>query len=239
MTIRAQVVFQGESGLAEDQYVNNFHFNPDGVVTTAITDAIHTALVSFYNDDPDAAGAGVAPGKWLANSVKRTALASRIKMYDLSDAIPRVPVHDVAWTLTAAQSSGDLPAEVAVVASYQGDPESGIPRSRQRGRFFLGPLIDDALASAAPLAPVVSSALITSLNAAMVDLRTASLASATWDWVVFSGGARDNSNQEIPYLDRPLLAPMTFPVAQMWVDDAFDTQRRRGRRALTKVFATV
>jgi hypothetical protein len=56
-----------------------------------------------------------------------------------------------------------------------------------------------------------TSALVTNMLRAIKDLRDAAQASVSWDWVVYSP---TNSNQYVAH--------------DAWVDNAWDTQRRRG-----------
>lgn len=131
------------------------------------------------------------------------------KLYNMDDPAPRAPVREFEAS-RAITSGSSMPPEVAVCCSFQGTKVSGQPQSRRRGRVYLGPLRSSFLGTtgrpASTLAPaVVSGALpLLALNvgAGISDMK----------WVVAStfGGraAVDNG----------------------WVDNEFDTQRRRGRK---------
>lgn len=233
MTIRAQVTIPGNSGLPEDVYINTFHWNPDGVLGAGHLTEIFTQVANFYQ--VVAPGAIDAIGEWLSDTVDRGSLAATVEQYDLNDPEPRVPIATDSFTLPAPRSTGSLPDEVAVVLSVHGTFASGIPKARQRGRTYIGPLIDDALAAAAPQGPVVAPALITDLSAAAQEMMgLKGTVGSQVQWVVWSGNARDNTDQSIPYNDRPKLAPITTPITAGWVDNAFDTQRSRGRGPSTR-----
>jgi hypothetical protein len=130
------------------------------------------------------------------------------KVYDLDDPEPRAPVADVFWNLTSAPTGYPLPSECAMVLSYQADKVSGLPQARRRGRVYLGPLNTTTLESstARPAASVV-----TALAAAGGVLLAASGASGGWKWTTYS-----------------TVTGTGFEVLDGWVDNAYDTQRRRG-----------
>ena len=127
------------------------------------------------------------------------------QLYRMSDPQPRAPVFEEEWSLVTAPTGDTLPRECACVLSFQGDKSSGVPQSRRRGRIYLGPILaarnDDGLPD---------STLRNAVAGFGDSLLNASDASA-WTWVVFSG-----VNQS------------AVPVTNGWVDNAWDTQRRRG-----------
>lgn len=138
-----------------------------------------------------------------ANYLQSQAL---VRAYDLTQPEPRVPVYESAFTWT--QGAGAfLPTEVALVLSVRAEYASGTPNARRRNRKYLGPFI----ATTNTTAGRPSSALITDLAAAAGQMLNEALASVSWNWVVYSPteGA-------------------SYPVIGGWVDDAWDTQRRRG-----------
>jgi hypothetical protein len=92
--------------------------------------------------------------------------------------------------------------------SFQGTPLSGTPQSRRRGRIYFGPFRTSGLNTQGRPA----AGLITSLVNAGDALLAASDAAANWQWVIWSP-----------------TTGLEVGVANGWVDDEFDTQRRRGR----------
>ena len=136
-----------------------------------------------------------------------------IKSYDRSDPLPRAPVLIGAFSFSSAPTVAPLPPEVSLCGSFQAVAASGIPQSRRRGRIFLGPLNTGTLASTGR--PAVGSVAI--LRNALEALRVASAAAATWEWSVFSTKNLVN-----------------YSIANGWVDDEFDTQRRRGRLPIVR-----
>lgn len=140
------------------------------------------------------------------NTVRQSAHV--IKTYDRSDPIPRAPVNIGAFNFTVAPTGNTLPPEVSLCGSFQAVQASGIPQARRRGRIYIGPLsVANLETTGRPAATRV-----TLLRNALEALRVASAAAASWEWSVFS--TRNLVN---------------YSVANGWVDDEFDTQRRRGR----------
>lgn len=135
------------------------------------------------------------------------------KIFNRADPIPRQPVAEGTWDLTTTPSASALPQEVALCLSFQGDPESGVSQARKRGRVYIGPLGQNTIASTGR----PSSTFVTTLATAGDTLLTSSVASGTWDWTVHSATTGDNS-----------------VVTNGWVDDEYDTQRRRGRIATSR-----
>lgn len=218
--ILSTVVFNHKSGLVEDQVVNTFAF--DVLVTpqtTATLDAISQALFDFYNTPAVVQNASIAT--YLAPSISRTDLPL-IKHYKLDGHLNGSPHGspirtDVMASLDGAGANTGLPAEVACCLSFHSvfgpDAEFGPgtrPRSRDRGRIYIGPLISTMATTVAPTSRVVPApALISDLVVAAQNLRD----DANTSWCVWS--RKD--------------AVLKF-VTGVSVDDAFDTQRRRGEK---------
>lgn len=111
-------------------------------------------------------------------------------------------------------SSNPLPSEVAVCLSYQAAQVVGLDQRNRRGRIFLGPLNVAVATTTAPCRPVASelTTIATAADALMTDC-----AADNVPWVVYS----------------PTLGS-SAPVTNGWVDNAFDTQRRRGVAATSR-----
>ena len=132
------------------------------------------------------------------------------------------PFASFNWTMPTAAGSQDLPAEVAVCASFRASyaglaEESGStrPRARRRGRVYLGPVMTNILGVTAGETHVGAS-FPTVVVAAMEALRTDTATS----WGVWSRADA-----------------ATSPVVAEWCDDAFDTIRKRGPKATTRISA--
>lgn len=131
------------------------------------------------------------------------------EFYRLSDPPPRRPVVTYTWSVTAWGTS-TLPPECAIVLSYQAAPVSGLPQARRRNRVYLGPLSEGVLDASG----TIVASIVTSIKNAASTLLDTSDAASTWTWAVWSPTNGTGAD-----------------VASGWVDNAFDTQRRRGRDA--------
>lgn len=138
---------------------------------------------------------------YLSEYVART---YSIKLYDLADAEPRQPTVTGHTMATYPAGALWLPEEVAVTASFRGDQPY---TARRRGRVFIGPVNSNALSSGSTSTPTrVATGFRSALNTAMTGLKAASVG-----WSVYSRASG-----------------LFVPVTNGWVDNAFDTQRRRG-----------
>lgn len=134
---------------------------------------------------------------------------------------PPVGLGDMGFT--TAPSTASLPGEVSICLTLDGvetvDSERGPggtrPAARKRNRKYLGPLGQTALSIAAnTLEAVVSQALRDNLNAAFKTHMYDAMKGAGWGATIFSP-----TNWQV------------YPILRTWVDNAFDTQRRRGQDA--------
>lgn len=212
--IRAMFVGQGPSGLPEDQVVNTFHF------TTALGRAEgHTAIVGvlqdFYNGE---AGQFHSISEWLGAWISRTA---EIRTYDLADLRPREPMLSVL-DLNASATGTSMPEEVAVCLSYS----AAAPITpRRRGRIYVGPLSSLAVIAGSPTTNSrPDPAVLTDLGLAATRLADNA---AGVSWVVLHRAQEATE-------DHPASAESTSLIVQGYVDNALDTQRRRGPKTTAR-----
>lgn len=138
------------------------------------------------------------------------------KFYDMEDPEPRAPVYEATWDFTSAPTGSPLPPEVSLCVSFQGDKMSGQPQARRRGRNYL-PFIE-AASCGADGRP--DSACITAAVAWGNTLLTYSATPGAPVWAV-------NSTYGEPL-------EFSTEITNGWVDNEFDTQRRRGRVATAR-----
>lgn len=206
---RVQAILHNDSGLPQDQVINTWHFAPPGDVSSSAVD-ITDGLNAFYQ---------------AIDSLLSPVLLGTIdfKVYDLEDAPPRVPVAEIAGTSLTLGSQA-LPNEVACCMSFQGAIASGQNQARRRGRVFLGPMsVASGTAAAGDVRPAAATrTTITNAGAALIDVPGI-------NWSVFSPTVAGS-----PPWDAGSLAGAFTLVTNGWVDDAYDTQRRRGLRTSTR-----
>lgn len=160
---------------------------------------IDDMLSDFYDGaNPSGRLFGVYSNSGVTGKVK-------IKIFCLADPEPRIPRGEFLHTWSRG-AGGGLPSEVALVMSYQGSEVAGEPQRRRRGRVYLGPF--NAAQNTAGR-PVQNLRQI--IGEAASQLQAAAEASVTWQWVVYSRA--DVAGVE---------------VVDGWIDNAWDTQRRRG-----------
>ena len=207
--IRANAVFQGPSGLPEDQFINTFHFDSSGTPYEDDAPLAAAALIEFYTAITTPTAAAV---DWfLSNTLLPQA---EIVTYNLDDPEPRIPT-SFPFTIDPEPKSTDrnYPEEVAVCLSFRGAPPI---TARRRGRVYIGPL---------------------STRAAETGLTTPSRPSPSFRNVLAESAVRllASGGTGPAWVIRSLTpTPNTVLVQGGWVDNAWDTQRRRGLDATTR-----
>lgn len=200
---RFDVVIPSVTALPEDVTVNTWHFFNGSPVLPSDFDNVRDMLFDFY--DVEQATLNLAITDFMSNDAVGANWV--VRAYDLSDPLPRAPVYTSGFTVTHLGNANPMPSEVALVLSIQAAPESGVPQARRRNRKYLGPF--SVLGLEAPGRP--SLPLMLTIGRAAKELLNAAQASLSWGWRVYS-----------PTTDLDL-----EPVGG-WVDNAWDTQRRRG-----------
>lgn len=207
---RIQVVRQMPSLLPEDVIVNTWHFHHDNFPPlTTVEDSANDMidqLEEFYQGIDDT----LFPSGFGA--------VLTAKAYDLDQPEPRVPVvtRDIA---VSASLNPSMAREVAVCLSMRAELVAGTNPARRRGRVFLGPIQSGAIT-------ITNGQTVLSAGA-QTQIRDAAVAA-------FHTGLTISD----PFLS--VYSPTTdagagvgtgdafFQVEHIWVDNAFDTQRRRG-----------
>lgn len=132
-----------------------------------------------------------------------------VEWYRMSDPTPRQIVYrEFLSNFTVSTTAG--PTEIALVVSYQAAKVSGLPQNRRRGRFFIGPV-------EMPQGDRPTLSQINAIAGAAQDLLDDSNAATTWTWAQYSETNGIGTN-----------------VDNGWVDNEWDTQRRRGRDATNR-----
>jgi hypothetical protein len=228
--MRLQHTYNHLSGMAEDAVVNTFHFSSGsgGAAVNATTGAQVAELVLDFYDESHT-GQTNQIQTYIAEA-SMAASRHTIKVYDLDDDEPRVPVYQVTTNNgTANNAVAPGPAEVALCLSYRSTIESGTPMARRRGRIYIGPLNAsvgevDVAGHFRPLATVRNN-LVMAGRGLQVTARTAG-----WPWVVrHGGGSVDGEGTTLAF---------SSEIFHCWCDDAFDTQRRRGPKPTTRTSVT-
>jgi hypothetical protein len=212
--IHVQANLVQTAGVPEYTVVNNWYAQ-----TTDLSGGLYTgaqsflvALNAFYG----------SIGGYINADVSRT--QSIYKVYDMALPKPNPPVIESPMTfsnMTAGRYYA--PPEVALVGSFfSGMPSGSIP-ARRRGRVYIGPLAytgsEHLHRPPTPIRTVLSSALNT--------LLLSSGSATDWTWSTFSR-ADAGGWFKPPSTNPPDFAKGMHNVVGGWVDNEWDTQRRRG-----------
>jgi hypothetical protein len=203
--ILAQVRLARTTLLPEDVVINTFAFGTPaaGEASPADLDAIVASLEDFYKT------AGVTTrsiASYLSTALSSLALKHEIRLYDESAAPGSPPVRSSFFTMTI-NGGTLLPAEVALCMSFKAVPVALTPIRRRRGRVYIGPFASDSLGTTS-LGDARPTQL---LQETIADAGKRLADAAGHGWSVFS---RFNG--------------VAAEVVEIWVDNAWDTQRRRG-----------
>jgi hypothetical protein len=140
----------------------------------------------------------------LSNTINQD--AAFCKIYALEDAIPRPPRENGSLGISTVGGSS-YPREVACVLSFQALQIAGQPQARRRNRVFLGPLVAEGTNGDGEVRPTG-------------DMQSFFLQAASV--------LRGNVQFGIKWVVRSETTGAIADVNNGWVDNAFDTQRRRG-----------
>lgn len=139
-----------------------------------------------------------------------------LKVYDLADPEPRAPIFTGSWEFSSAPTGDPLPAEVALCISFEGARISGEPQRRRRGRMYMGPIAQSINDNGRPGATALTN-FVGFFQDFVADLNLSGGLFAVWSRM--DGAAVE--------------------VVNSWVDNAWDTQRRRGLAPTHRDFAVI
>lgn len=194
----------GPSNLPADRVINVFHFSQSGTYAENV-DACFDAVSDFYLGTR----ATRPIAQWLSPWVQRDA---ELRQYDMDTAPQRVPTI-LPLDLGAVPSAEGAVEEVALCITMHGSVPPALTR-RRRGRLYLGPLNNfGVVGGSATSASHPQPTLIEDMRAAATQL--AGSPAITVQWSIRSMVPSENY----------------VPIVAGYVDNAFDTQRRRGPEA--------
>lgn len=203
-------------GLERNNCVNTFAVT--GSFEPAELGDLASIVAAFYQ----AEGSGPYPvGAYINDTIFRTD-GLLIEAILSPQTPPNPPAFSEVYTLPAANATGPLPQEVAVCLSmYTSTYFSSATPGRERGRVYVGPLTslagtDAGLLAPLRVAPALQVAMTEGIEGVQGGLEALLASLAVWS-----------------------RAAGTFhPVVGGWVDNEFDTQRRRGRDSTGREFYT-
>src|SRR5215211_656120 len=203
--LRAMVTMPAKSARSEDACVNTWHLNTLGSNMELSMDVFATNLATFYTP--------IVP----LYSSKMNPAGTVIRFYNINNptAPPQIYTDTLFSTAVSAHATAALPTEVALVLSYAGPKVAGKNQNRRRGHIYLGPwgAIGDNNDNDRP-----KTQLVGIVKDAAAAFLAESNGGITYNWVVYSQTSVDQGGGGDPYV----------VVTNGWVDDSWDTQRRRG-----------
>lgn len=224
-----QVSIPMDTGLLEDAVTNTWHFDGDDTLGEDTDAEYHSTVYNLLQTFYQAIDGLIFPARIASPAVMR--------IYDLRDAKPRVPEFEGTIPLTPINDES-YPSEVALCLSYQADPVSGMNQRLRRGRIYLGPYCfaarDLGSSDARPSPTAVSG-----IAAAAGVLRDGAdtVGGSHVSWAVYSPTwnlGRGPTPKGSPAITAHTLDDAFNDVTNGWVDNAFDTQRRRGIAASSR-----
>lgn len=229
-------IFESVTGIPKDRVTNRLHFQTTEQAYDAATalDLIGHVAASYTTVT---APGTASPDQYLSSELSRVVLPVG-KAYNPAGGSP---LATATWAgFAAAGVPGALPGEVACCLSMNADltnvPEEAVddadvdaqperPASRRRGRIFFGPLTSQALSGSVPERPnAVLKNILLGLGSALANPTNPTLTAVGTELVVRSDSG---------------FAGASYPVIRVSVDDAFDTQRRRGVASTARVTLAV
>lgn len=232
MPLLVTVTIPSLTNLPADSVTNQWAIATTELPSAAEMDSIQAAIRDFYTVVD--AGSARTVGQYLSQQMSRVANACQIKVYDITGheaGTPHgSPIDASSFTLPAVVGGSAMPSEVACVLRLEAegratalveavdgaDADLAVDRPRQRrtGRVFIGPLTTSAVFVVTNV-PRVDPSLIETLNGRAVS---------THDTIkALSPDIRLGVWSRKDAIVRPL--------ESVAVDNAFDTQRRRGEKA--------
>jgi hypothetical protein len=209
MALYAQVTLASTTNLPRDASINTFAFG-GGFVIGDTPSQIGPRLRDFYNSAKP--GMNSPLSYYLANSLSRT-VPPHVKIWAAGPGELGEPNTEFDLDPLGPPSDDDkLPQEVALCLSFRSNDQA-FPLKRRRGRIYLGPLTFDAMTVNPGTNPARPNPNILNDIALSAQLNLADQ-QGTYPHAVWSR-----------------VGNFFAIVDQYEVDNEFDTQRRRGRKA--------
>jgi len=210
--VKAQCTYALDDALPENAMTNTWYAQSLTATPLTIATSFRVALETFYTS--------------IDQSLYPITMSTTMtmKFYDMADAEPRVPILTSSVTLTPSASNA-FPNEVALCLSFAGEAVSGVPQARRRGRVYLGPLNGSSsfytpTSSGIRPSPNILDIVLDACEAMQLGLSTSDVLFGVWSSTNREAGMSvDNS---------------FTPAVVAWMDDAYDTQRRRGPAAASR-----
>lgn len=241
---KAQLVLNRTSNLPEDRVVISFWFGQSGSGPWGTTEFVALgSLVAGWLKDAHSTTA-TPLRSYLGNQIATTGSLVNLYTYDMETGERTTFQNDApqaSVTLgTLTPGTDAAPAEVAICLSYRnlsgsvlGGGNFNAPFAQRRGRIYFGPLGKGSIVAQSAGDARPEAGLRTTLLEATDWLRDQAPSTGHTLCVYsrpFPGRPLTERPGKAPLPPLPARDGMAYPVEEFLIDDAFDTQRRRGAR---------
>lgn len=243
--MRAQAILKHRSGLPRDNVVNVFHFETATEGAAEAEDAADL-VAEFYETGDPAVGFPIAGvlGYQIAS------VGHEIRVYPVDEptgrdyrgeGMPPLFTRSMTFSGREPQVGRNLPSEVAVCLSYKNSSPSTEPPARRRGRLYIGPFLESAGVEEDE-AGSEASRPTAALRQRILDAgEYLARGSGLPQWSIYSrpfagraAGEKKRANgTDLPAI--PARAGQIHTITDLWVDNAWDTVRRRGERPTSRL----
>lgn len=244
---RAQAVLHHVSGLPRDEASNTFWFDtvgatPDVAEAEAIAEMVRDFYVEVHAPNT------LALADYLHRCI--TTNGHRVKVVPI-DATTGLDERGLGfpplWTenfdmLGRSVDTQPNPNEVALCLSFKSNESGAVPPARRRGRIYFGPLGGGATANLGDITVPIADLMSHLLEAgSWLKTEAATVTGREWDIYSRPYAGRGvvprpgNPRGDLPAL--PARIGALYAVDELWVDNAFDTIRKRGERPTARITA--
>lgn len=202
---RAMMIFKHPTGLPEDVFVNSFVFRNE-TVGSDIGEVTDDIVAALVSFYSEPVATGSSISSLMPGNVL---VAPQVRVYDLGQAPPRDPeirvLDATAWL--KGTNAASMPYQVAACISWR----TAVNRPWGRGRTYIGPLTNGTIAQTAEVPRISTAARDTLVQAADRFLSGLNV--------------------------KPVILGKLGPnlITGGWVDNEFDTQRRRSVEATDRL----
>lgn len=135
-----------------------------------------------------------------------------VKIYDVATPPPNYPLFDLNVDTGEPKGTVVMPPEVALCISYANDSEVAVPRGRRRGRIYIGGVSNPG-GQGRPSESGIMQTCITAFTGYVNSIYGGLGSPVVWSPTAGQG----------------------FPIERIWVDNEYDTQRRRGGKPTSRL----
>lgn len=140
-----------------------------------------------------------------------------VKFYDITLPPPNYPIAERTFNLASAPAAIDMPLEVALCVSYKNTVNNAVPRPRRRGRIYISGWTEGANLVGRP-GTTQYQGLANAYADYVADLNViGTLEAGVWSRV----------------------DQIVYPIDEVWCDNEWDVQRRRGGKPTTRQTVSV